>query len=54
MEAMNVEVNKFLDENNFQRDSSRSDLENTITAPTANEILGYNQMDYYTPIKKRK
>lgn len=50
---MNAEVNKFLNENGFERDNSRFELGNIITSPLANEIMGYNQMDYYMPIKKK-
>ncbi|MGC6769454.1 hypothetical protein ACYSNR_06610 [Enterococcus sp. LJL128] len=52
MEAMTMEVDKFLAEHGFQRDLSRFQLGNSFTAPAAKEILGYDQMDYYTPIKK--
>lgn len=48
---MKAEVDKFLSENGFERDTSRSDLGNIITSPLAHEIMGYEQMDYYTPIK---
>ena len=50
---MNAEVDKFLNENGFERDNSRFELGNIITSPFANEIMGYNQMDYYMPIKKK-
>ena len=39
--------------NGFERDNSRFELGNIITSPLANEIMGYNQMDYYMPIKKK-
>lgn len=52
-EKMSEETEKFLAENGFERDFSRPELGNVITSPAANEILGYNQMDYYTPIKKK-
>ena len=35
----------------FEEDPSREYLGNIITPPSANKILGYNQMDYYVPIK---
>ena len=50
MDAMNLELDAFLRENGFQRDISRSDLGNIITSPTAKAILGYEQMNYWTPI----
>lgn len=53
-ELMNKEMDKFLDENGFERDTSRPELGNIITPPLAQEIMGYEQMDYYTPIKAKK
>ena len=35
----------------FERDPSREMLGNVITPPAAGEAMGYNQMDYYTPIR---
>lgn len=52
-ELMNAEVNKFLSENGFERDTLRKDLGNIITSHTAQEIMGYEQMDYYFPIKAK-
>ncbi len=51
---MNAEVDKFLGENGLERDSSRLELGNVITPPSAQEIIGYNQMDYYYPVKAKK
>ncbi len=53
-ELMKAEVDKFLNENGFERDMSRPELGNIITSPLAHEIMGYEQMDYYTPIKAKK
>ena len=53
-DLMNIEVDKFLSENGFERDTSRPELGNIITSPLAQEIMGYEQMDYYTPIKRRE
>lgn len=53
-DLMNTEVDKFLSENGFERDISRPELGNIITSSLAQEIMGYEQMDYYTPIKGRK
>lgn len=52
-DLMNVEVDKFLNANGFERDASRPELGNIITSPQAQKIMGYEQMDYYTPIKGR-
>ncbi len=53
-ELMNAEIAKFLAENGFERDTSRPELGNIITSPLAKEIMGYEQMDYYFPIKAKK
>lgn len=53
-ELMNAEVDKFLSENGFERDASRQELGNIITSPQVREILGYEQMDYYTPIRAKE
>ena len=53
-ELMNQEIDRFLDETGFERDTSRPELGNIITSPLAQEIMGYEQMDYYTPIKAKR
>ncbi len=50
---MNAEIDRYLEENGLERDSSRPELGNIITSPLAHEILGYEQMDYYTPVKAK-
>ncbi len=52
-ELMNTEIDKFLSQNGFERDASRQELGNIITSPLANKIMGYEQMDYYFPIKAK-
>ena len=52
--AMTAEVDRFLSENGFVRDASRPELGNIITSPLAQAIMGYEQMDYYTPIKGKQ
>lgn len=52
-QLMNAEVDQFLQENGLERDDTRVMLGNIITSPLAREIMGYEQMDYYTPVKKR-
>ena len=54
MELMKKEVDAFLSQNGFERDPSRPDLGNIITSPNAKKIMGYEQMDYYAPIKARE
>ena len=53
-ELMSTEIDKFLSENGFERDTSRSELGNVITSPLVQKIMGYEQMDYYTPIKAKQ
>lgn len=43
-----------MEENGFERDASRSELGNIITSPAAQKVMGYEQMDYYTPIKAKE
>ncbi|MBE6884156.1 MAG: GyrI-like domain-containing protein [Ruminococcaceae bacterium] len=49
--AMKTEVDTFLSANGLERDSSRPDLGNIISSPLVHNILGYDQMDYYIPVK---
>lgn len=53
MVRMKQEVDDFLRRNGFERDESRPELGNVITSPAISEIMGYEQMDYYTPIKAK-
>ncbi len=53
-ELMNTEMDKFLSENGFERDNSRPELGNIITSPLAQKIMGYEQMNYYIPIKEKQ
>jgi len=53
VKAMDRAVNKFLKANGFVRDNSRKQLGNIITPPEAQKVMGYNHMDYYTPVKVR-
>ena len=53
MDLVNAEIDKFLSKNGFVRDTSRSELGNIITSSLAKEIMGYEQMDYYFPIKAK-
>lgn len=51
---LNAEVDRFLDEYGFERDPARAELGNIITSALAREIMGFEQMDYYMPIKGKK
>lgn len=50
---LNAAVGQFLQEHGLERDPSRPELGNIITSPLAQQLLGYEQMDYYTPIKSK-
>lgn len=50
---MNAEVDRFLSCHGLERDPSRPELGNIITSPLARELLGWEQMDYYTPIRQK-
>lgn len=45
-------IMKFIEANeHFALDPERTQLGNVITPPSAQEAMGYSQMDYYVPIK---
>lgn len=50
--AMDKAVADFLVQNHLVRDDSRPEMGNIITPPAARDILGYEQMDYYYPVKR--
>ena len=50
-EAMDA-IKNFIEEKGcFEKDKSRKELGNIITSPLACKAMGYNQMDYYMPVK---
>jgi AraC family transcriptional regulator len=53
MEALDAQRDDFLKVHGFEIDKTRSELGNIITPPSAEKVLGYNQMDYYTPIRMK-
>ena len=53
MDAMNKEIDAFLSQNGFERDTSRPVMGNVITSPRAKKTLGYDQMNYWTPVKEK-
>ena len=53
-DAMNTEVEAFLAAHGFERDRSRPMLGNVITSPLARDTMGFEQMDYYTPIRAKQ
>ena len=52
IEALDAQRDDFLKAHGFEIDNTRPRLGNIITPPSAEKILGYHQMDYYTPIKQ--
>ena len=49
--AMDAQVAEFLRMHGLMLDHSRSELGNIITSPAVQAILGYEQMDYYYPVR---
>ena len=54
VDEMRRQMECFLAQNGLKRDETRPDLGNVITSLRAREILGYEQMDYYTPVKAKE
>ena len=52
-ELMDTEIDTFLSANGLERDSARLELGNIITSALTKKILGYEQMDYYIPVKAK-
>lgn len=52
-DALDAQVDDFLARSGFVRDDSRPQLGNIITSALAQRTLGYEQMDYYFPIKPK-
>ena len=53
--AVQNALNEFLSANDrFEKDPDRAELGNIITPPQVAEALGYEQMDYYTPIRVKR
>ena len=49
--AMDEEVAHFLQENGLMIDPDRRELGNIITSAAVQAVLGYEQMDYYYPVR---
>ena len=54
IDAMDKELHAFLQDNGFEQDTSRPRMGNVITPPQAQEVLGYEQMDYFMPIRAKR
>ena len=44
-------LDRFIAMSNFEKDPDRAQMGNIITPPDAKAALGYEQMDYYVPIR---
>ena len=53
-ESMNAAVVDFLRESGLMIDPERRELGNIITSPVVQKVLGYEQMDYYYPVRPVK
>ena len=51
-EAMKIR-DTILESHNLEKDKTRSEMGNIITSPNGKNVLGYSQMDYWTPIKHK-
>ncbi len=47
-------VAAFMEQHGLVRDDSRPDLGNIVGNAETKAVLGYEQMDYYTPVKKKE
>ena len=54
-QAVKQTIDAFIENSGcFERDGGRAELGNIMTTPAAEAALGYNQMDYYTPIRVKR
>lgn len=53
IDAMDRELHEFLTKNGFEKDERRPRMGNIITPDSAYEVLRYQQMDYYMPVKEK-
>lgn len=53
IDAMDRELHEFLIKNGFEKDEGRPRMGNIITPDSAYEVLRYQQMDYYMPVKEK-
>ena len=49
--AMDAKVADFLTKNGLEADDKRRELGNMITSTAVQKVLGYEQMDYYYPVR---
>lgn len=53
MDTMKAEIHAFLLQHGFYWDETRPSLGHVITSPITRETLGYDQMNYWFPIKAK-
>lgn len=51
--ALSSETEQFVQKYGMEFDPTRPWMGNVITPPSAQELLGYEQMDYFIPIRKK-
>ncbi|MBQ3484267.1 MAG: AraC family transcriptional regulator [Clostridia bacterium] len=51
---MDAAVAAFLTQHKLEPDDTRRELGNIITSPAVRVVLGYEQMDYYYPVRSMK
>lgn len=51
--ALDREVVQFIAEHGFEADPSRPEMGTIITPPSARAVMGFEQMDYWLPIRVR-
>lgn len=51
---MDAAVAQFITEHGLERDDTRRPLGSIITSPAVSSVLGFEQMDYYYPVRSRK
>ena len=51
--AMDAAVAEFIARYGFEMDPTRRELGNIISSPAVSSVLGFEQMDYYYPVRPR-
>lgn len=51
--AMDREVAAFMTQHGFEMDPTRRELGNIITSPAVRAVLGFEQMDFYYPVRAK-
>ena len=52
-DAMNAAVAEFMARYGFELDESRRELGNIISSPAVSAVLGFEQMDFYYPVRPK-